>query len=50
MHLINTVTGLIFHELGAFPKVGEKMVLNDFDLIVEQIEGAKVALVRLEPH
>jgi CBS domain containing-hemolysin-like protein len=44
---INTLTGLIFHRLGAFPKVGERIEFTEFDLVVEKIEGARIDTVKI---
>lgn len=44
---INTITGLIFQKLGAFPKEGDRIEFEDFDVVIEKIDGAKIESVRI---
>lgn len=44
---IATVSGLITHKLGGFPKVGDAVRLDGFELRVEEMDGMRVARLRL---
>jgi putative hemolysin len=43
----DTLAGLILSELGRFPKAGEKIVWQDFELICEEITPTSIVKVRL---
>lgn len=44
---IATVSGLVTHMLGGFPKVGDAIRLDGFELRVEEMDGMRVARLRL---
>jgi len=43
----STVGGLIFHTLGHVPAVGERLEIDDHVLVVERMEGNRIARVRI---
>lgn len=45
---ITTVSGLVTHRLGGFPKPGDVLQLGDYVLTVEEMEGLRVAKLRLK--
>ena len=45
---ISTTSGFVTHRLGGFPKVGDILSLNGFELRVEELDGMRVARLRLE--
>lgn len=45
---ISTVSGLVTHRLGSFPKVGDKLQLAMFDLEVLATEGPRLTRLRLQ--
>lgn len=47
---INTVTGLIFHKLGVFPSVGERIKFKGFDAVVEESSGPRIQRVKIYPE
>ncbi len=44
---ITTTSGWVTHRLGGFPKVGDTLALGSFELKVEEMEGPRVARLRL---
>jgi CBS domain containing-hemolysin-like protein len=44
---ITTVSGWVTQRLGGFPKVGDVLTIGNFQLRVEQMEGPRVALLKL---
>jgi CBS domain containing-hemolysin-like protein len=44
---ISTTSGWVTQRLGGFPKVGDVLTLGAFELRVEQMEGPRVALLKL---
>ncbi len=44
---VTTVSGLVTHRLGGFPKVGDILKLDGFELRVEEMDGMRVARLRL---
>ncbi|MCS7337129.1 MAG: hemolysin family protein [Verrucomicrobiae bacterium] len=44
---IATVSGLVTHKLGGFPKPGDTLRLGEFELRVEETDGLRVARLRL---
>jgi CBS domain containing-hemolysin-like protein len=44
---ITTVSGWVTHRLGGFPKIGDVLSVGSFDLRVEELEGMRVARLRL---
>lgn len=44
---ITTASGWVTHRLGGFPKAGDVLTLGTFDLRVEQMEGPRVARLKL---
>ena len=46
---INTIGGLISHQLGALPKEGDHIHFEDFSATVEQMQGPKIIQVRIKP-
>jgi len=44
---ITTVSGWMTHRLGGFPKTGDGVPIGKFDLRVEQMEGMRVARLKL---
>jgi CBS domain containing-hemolysin-like protein len=44
---VTTVSGLVTHRLGGFPKVGDVLTLGSFELRVEEIDGMRVARLKL---
>jgi CBS domain containing-hemolysin-like protein len=45
---ITTVSGWVTHRLGGFPKVGDVLVLGNYELRVEEMDGLRVAKLRLK--
>ncbi len=45
---ITTVSGWVTHRLGGFPKVGDVLVIGAFELRVEEMEGMRVAKLKLQ--
>ncbi len=44
---IVTVSGLVTHRLGGFPKVGDMLALGNCELRVETVSGMRVAQLKL---
>jgi CBS domain containing-hemolysin-like protein len=44
---ITTVSGWVTQRQGGFPKVGDVLTIGNYDLRVEQMEGPRVALLKL---
>ncbi|MCE3045498.1 hemolysin family protein [Legionella sp. 16cNR16C] len=44
-----TIAGLILHQLGSVPTQGETIEFNDFVVRIEQMQGARIAKVRIKP-
>lgn len=44
---ITTVSGLVTHRLGGFPKVGDTIRLGDWELQVEEMDGPRVGRLKL---
>lgn len=44
---VTTVSGWVTHRLGGFPKVGDVLPVKDFELKVEEMDGMRVAKLRL---
>lgn len=44
---VTTVSGWVTHRLGGFPKMGDVLMLRGFELRVEEMEGMRVAKLRL---
>ena len=44
---ITTTSGWVTHKLGGFPKVGDAIALGSFDLHVEEMDGLRVARLKL---
>lgn len=44
---ISTTSGLVTHRLGGFPQVGDTLTLGPYELRVEEMEGPRVARLRL---
>lgn len=44
---ITTTSGWVTHQLGGFPKVGDTMTAGDCDLRVEEMDGTRVARLRV---
>jgi CBS domain containing-hemolysin-like protein len=44
---ITTTSGWVTHRLGGFPKVGDTLPLGNFELKVEEMDGLRVARLRL---
>jgi len=45
---ISTTSGWVTHRLGGFPKVGDVVSVGDFHLRVEEVDGMRVARLKLE--
>lgn len=45
---ITTVSGWVTQQLGGFPKTGDLIPVGDFELRVEEMDGLRVARLRLE--
>jgi len=45
---ISTTSGWVTHRLGGFPKVGDVLDLGNFRLRVEEVDGMRVASLKLE--
>jgi putative hemolysin len=43
-----TLAGLVFSELGRLPEEGEKVALDGVALAVEEIDGQRIAKLRVE--
>ena len=46
---INTVSGWVTHRLGGFPKAGDRLKVGGYELRVEEMDGPRVARMRLSP-
>ncbi|HXH54784.1 MAG TPA: hemolysin family protein [Gammaproteobacteria bacterium] len=46
---VNTITGLIFNKLHAFPKEGDRIEFEGFDAVIEKNQGAKIVTIRIYP-
>ncbi len=46
---INTLNGYILSSIGRFPKSGERITLNDFDVIIEKIQGKRIQRMIVYP-
>lgn len=46
---LDTITGLLMTRTGHFPKVGDKISFNEFDALVEEIDGANIQKIRITP-
>lgn len=46
---IYTLSGLIFQKLGTFPKVGQRIKFDDFEVVIEKRQGARIQVVRIYP-
>jgi len=44
---ITSTSGWVTHRLGGFPKVGDTLTVGRFDLRVEELDGARVAQLRV---
>ncbi len=44
---ISTTSGLVTHRLGGFPQVGDTLTLGPYELRVEEMEGPRVARLKL---
>jgi CBS domain containing-hemolysin-like protein len=44
---INTVSGMVTHRLGGFPKTGDVLAIGNFELRVEEMAGMRVAWLKL---
>jgi len=44
---ITTTSGWVTHKLGGFPKIGDAIALGSFDLHVEEMDGLRVARLKL---
>ncbi len=44
---ITTVSGWVTHRLGGFPKTGDVLMLGLFELRVEEMDGMRVAKLKL---
>jgi CBS domain containing-hemolysin-like protein len=49
---VTTSSGWVTHRLGGFPKVGDVLSVGGFDLRVEELDGMRVARLKLtrKPH
>lgn len=47
---VGTLAGLLLHHLGALPEVGQRVAFPEFDAVVEEVQGAKIQLVKVIPH
>lgn len=45
----STITGLILEKMEHFPREGEKIIFDAFDLIVEKVHGPRIEQVRVIP-
>jgi CBS domain containing-hemolysin-like protein len=45
----DTVGGLIFSKLGHVPTVGEVVVVDGYQLVVERLQGRRITRVRITP-
>ncbi|HWI59890.1 MAG TPA: transporter associated domain-containing protein, partial [Bacillota bacterium] len=44
---VTTVSGWVTHRLGGFPKTGDVVVVGAYELRVEEMEGMRVARLKL---
>lgn len=44
---ITTVSGWVTHRLGGFPKVGDVLTVNSYELRVEEMEGTRVGKLKI---
>ena len=47
---ITSTSGWVTHRLGGFPKVGDSLQVGPFALRVEELDGARVARLRITQH
>jgi CBS domain containing-hemolysin-like protein len=45
-----TVSGWLTHKLGGFPKVGDTLAVGSCELLVEEIDGPRVARLKITRH
>lgn len=46
----NTISGLILEKLQSFPKEGEKIVFDEFTIVVKKVRGPRILQIRVYPH
>jgi len=46
---VTTLYGLILHQLGTLPKVGDKIEFDDFTAIIESMKGTKILKIKIYP-
>jgi CBS domain containing-hemolysin-like protein len=44
---VTTVSGWVTHRLGGFPRVGDTLAVGPFEMRVEEMDGTRVARLRL---
>ena len=44
---VTTVSGWVTHKLGGFPKAGDVLTIGAFELRVDEMEGMRIARLRL---
>ena len=44
---VTTVSGWVTHQLGGFPKAGDTLNIGSYELRVEEVEGARVARLKI---
>jgi CBS domain containing-hemolysin-like protein len=48
-HGARTVSGLILQKLEMLPRVGQRIEFDQFDVVVEKMDGARIAQIRVSP-
>ncbi len=44
-----TASGLILQKLEMLPKVGQRIEFDEFEIVVEKMDGARIAQIRVAP-
>jgi CBS domain containing-hemolysin-like protein len=44
---VTTVSGLVTHRLGGFPKIGDVLTIGSCELRVEELDGTRVAKLKI---
>ena len=47
---VESIGGLIMHELGDVPVEGQRMEFEQFDAVVKKMNGPRIILVHIYPH
>jgi CBS domain containing-hemolysin-like protein len=47
---LDTVAGLIMARVGTLPKVGDVISFNEFDVVIEKVQGSYIRQMKIIPH